>query len=242
MPSLELANTIDRMCKVLHDVFKAFETELNGFMPHPNCFELFGVDFMMDENGQMYILEINAGCDNESMFGKRYEPQLKCLLRDVVRVAVNRKLRRESNLGAFKSCLSVSLPSYHENLCMLDADEVRKTTYVWNECVFVIDMKTQPTILNNYRYGCDLVKPDKGENETISSDVKAALSKVIVPNNEIRIWNGGDKFRAIVSEIDTERNVVFLKYLDDEDDDEEMVCDEDEWVRMNAELLDRLVL
>ena len=69
-------------------------------------------------------------CDNESMFGKRYEPQLKCLLRDVVRVAVNRKLRREHGLGAFKSCLSVNLPSYHENLCMLDGDEVRKTTYV----------------------------------------------------------------------------------------------------------------
>ena len=94
----------------------------------------------------------------------------------------------------------------------------------------------------NYRYGCDLVKPDKEENETISSDVRAALRKVIVLNNEIRIWKGGDEFRAIVSEIDTERNVVFLKYLDDDDDDDEMVCDEDEWVRMNAGLLDRLVL
>ena len=172
----------------------------------------------MDENGQMYILEINAGCDNESMFGKRYESQLKSLLKDVVRVAVNRKLRREDNFGAFKSCLSVNLPSYHENLCMLEGNEVRKTTY-----------------------GCDLVKPEKVENEVIASDVRETLNKVVVLNNEVKIWKGGDEFRAVVCEIDRERNLAFLKYLDD-DEDEEMVCDEDEWVRMNAELLDRLIL
>ena len=55
LPSLQLEDTISNMARILRDVFKAFETELNGFMPHPNCFELFGVDFMIDEDGEMYI-------------------------------------------------------------------------------------------------------------------------------------------------------------------------------------------
>jgi hypothetical protein len=152
------------------------------------------------------------------MFGKRYEPQLKLLLEDVVRVAVNRKLRSNCGLGAFKSCLKLDLPSYHMDLRMLDEDT--------ND--------TKRTL-----YGSDLIKPEKKKDENVPENVKASLKKVIVLGKEIRIWKGGDEFRAEVSEIDQDRNVVFLKYLDDE---EEMVCDEDEWVRMDSELLDRLIL
>lgn len=45
-------------------VFLAFEHVRDGrklFLPMLNCFELFGLDFIVDETGQVFLLEVNTG-------------------------------------------------------------------------------------------------------------------------------------------------------------------------------------
>jgi hypothetical protein len=44
-------------------LFKALHGERTVFSPLPNCFELFGLDFLVDEDYQVYVLEVNPGPD-----------------------------------------------------------------------------------------------------------------------------------------------------------------------------------
>ncbi|KAL6055630.1 putative tubulin--tyrosine ligase pby1 [Balamuthia mandrillaris] len=50
-------------CRVVEDTFRAVFREFGAFMALPNCFELFGYDFLVDEKGKVWLLEINAGPD-----------------------------------------------------------------------------------------------------------------------------------------------------------------------------------
>jgi hypothetical protein len=51
----------------IREIFAAFESEYTVFCPMEHCWELFGLDFMMDitEDGKprVYILEVNPGPD-----------------------------------------------------------------------------------------------------------------------------------------------------------------------------------
>ena len=49
--------------KITGELFKVFENEYTIFAPMKNCFEVFGLDFMVDENLQTYLLEVNPGPD-----------------------------------------------------------------------------------------------------------------------------------------------------------------------------------
>ncbi|CAO3599285.1 unnamed protein product [Absidia cylindrospora] len=49
-----------KMQAVLKDVFDACASEMTTFQALPNAFELFGVDFMIDEDKNVYFLETNA--------------------------------------------------------------------------------------------------------------------------------------------------------------------------------------
>ncbi len=40
------------------EIFCAYQGEFSGFMPLPNCFELFGLDFIVDEDLNPIILEV----------------------------------------------------------------------------------------------------------------------------------------------------------------------------------------
>jgi hypothetical protein len=44
------------------DVFGDVVGEFSAFMPLPNCFELFGFDFLVDENLNPIILEVRSLC------------------------------------------------------------------------------------------------------------------------------------------------------------------------------------
>jgi hypothetical protein len=48
---------------ILHDLFQSYENEYSIFLPMSNCFELFGLDFLIDEDLNVHFLECNPGPD-----------------------------------------------------------------------------------------------------------------------------------------------------------------------------------
>ncbi|CDS04174.1 hypothetical protein LRAMOSA07129 [Lichtheimia ramosa] len=56
----DLESIFDKMQRVLADVFDACASEMTTFQAIPNAFELFGVDFMVDQDKNVYFLEANA--------------------------------------------------------------------------------------------------------------------------------------------------------------------------------------
>lgn len=48
---------------ITNELFNAFDNEYTVFAPMNNCFEVFGLDFMVDEDLQTSLLEVNPGPD-----------------------------------------------------------------------------------------------------------------------------------------------------------------------------------
>jgi D-alanine-D-alanine ligase-like ATP-grasp enzyme len=48
---------------IINELFSAFENEYSIFCPMTHCFEIFGLDFMVDNNFQVFLLEVNPGPD-----------------------------------------------------------------------------------------------------------------------------------------------------------------------------------
>lgn len=56
-----LVDIFDQICRVTGDVFEAAATAMPmHFQPLPNAFEVFGLDFLIDEAGVAWLLEVNA--------------------------------------------------------------------------------------------------------------------------------------------------------------------------------------
>jgi tubulin--tyrosine ligase len=49
------------MQDIVAELFTAYETEFGVFSPVEDCFEHFGLDFVIDTNWQVYLLEVNPG-------------------------------------------------------------------------------------------------------------------------------------------------------------------------------------
>lgn len=56
----DLEHCFDQMKKILADIFDACTSEMTTFQAMPNAFELFGIDFMIDKDLNVYFLEANA--------------------------------------------------------------------------------------------------------------------------------------------------------------------------------------
>ena len=63
---------------ITSELFKVFENEYTVFAPMNNCFEIFGLDFMVDDKFQTSILEVNPGPDFLQTGNK-----LKCVIEDL---------------------------------------------------------------------------------------------------------------------------------------------------------------
>jgi hypothetical protein len=48
---------------ITSELFQAFESEYSVFCPMSQCFEVFGLDFMLDDQLGVYLLEVNPGPD-----------------------------------------------------------------------------------------------------------------------------------------------------------------------------------
>ena len=51
---------IDQMAEILQELMKATVSEVTTFQPRENAFELFGLDFVVDEEERLFFLEANA--------------------------------------------------------------------------------------------------------------------------------------------------------------------------------------
>ena len=68
----------DDIHKITNELFNAFENEYTVFSPMNNCFEIFGLDFMIDQDLQVSLLEVNPGPDFQQTGGK-----LKIVIEDL---------------------------------------------------------------------------------------------------------------------------------------------------------------
>ncbi|KAI7904694.1 tubulin-tyrosine ligase family-domain-containing protein [Cokeromyces recurvatus] len=60
LPKKDLNHLFEQMKHILADVFDACTSEMTTFQAMPNAFELFGVDFLVDQELNVYFLEANA--------------------------------------------------------------------------------------------------------------------------------------------------------------------------------------
>ena len=54
---------LDDVHRITAELFAAFENEYTVFSPMTNCFELYGLDFMVDDQLNVSLLEVNPGPD-----------------------------------------------------------------------------------------------------------------------------------------------------------------------------------
>ncbi|KAI9921301.1 hypothetical protein PsorP6_002690 [Peronosclerospora sorghi] len=66
------------------EMFDAYKGEFSVFQPLPNCFEIYGVDFMVDEDFNVWLLEINPGPDL-----KQTGDRLHFVIRDLLAASLN---------------------------------------------------------------------------------------------------------------------------------------------------------
>ncbi|KAI1758184.1 survival protein sure-like phosphatase/nucleotidase [Xylaria castorea] len=102
-PSLPLNNTDEdakehifaQICDVTGEVFEAAARAMQmHFRPLPNAFELFGLDFLVDASGRVYLLEVNAFPDFRQT-GDELKDLVAGLWREVLGRAVGRFLGGE---------------------------------------------------------------------------------------------------------------------------------------------------
>jgi hypothetical protein len=91
------ARATRRVLEAMHGItaalFGAFKGEFSTFQPLPNAFEHYGLDFMVDSQLKVWLLEANPGPDFRQT-GRRLERVVATMLDDSVTVALDRDLAR----------------------------------------------------------------------------------------------------------------------------------------------------
>ncbi|ETK89236.1 hypothetical protein F441_06710 [Phytophthora nicotianae CJ01A1] len=90
-----IADPAGKKAKILADIgqitaetFDAYKGEFSVFQPLPNCFEIYGVDFMVDEDFNVWLLEFNPGPDFKQT-GDRLHFVIRDLMADTLSVVTN---------------------------------------------------------------------------------------------------------------------------------------------------------
>ena len=77
--------------EITHELFSAFENEYTIFAPMSNCFELFGLDFLVEENVeslQVSLLEVNPGPDFKQT-GSKLKTVIENLIEETLQLVVD---------------------------------------------------------------------------------------------------------------------------------------------------------
>ena len=109
VPTPEVAEKIlnsirEKINCVTHDLFSCFDNEYTIFAPMSNCFEVYGLDFMVDESFEVYLLEVNPGPDFKQTGGRLQEvivqlwEQISGLIFDSPEILVTHKGLDESSI------------------------------------------------------------------------------------------------------------------------------------------------
>lgn len=98
-----VADAADKKRKILDDIgritaesFDAYKGEFSVFQPLPNCFEVYGVDFMVDEDFNVWLLEFNPGPDFKQT-GSRLNGVIRDLMADTLNIVTDHFFTDGSN-------------------------------------------------------------------------------------------------------------------------------------------------
>jgi len=87
-PASFLQDIRSQIHAITGQLFTAFENEYTVFAPMPACFELYGLDFMVDEAQQVHLLEVNPGPDFKQT-GGRLQGLIAQLWEQTLRIVVD---------------------------------------------------------------------------------------------------------------------------------------------------------
>lgn len=90
---------------IIHDLFAAYENEYSIFCPMSNCFEIYGLDFLIDDDWNVSLLETNPGPDFKQT-GDRLKTSIANLWEETFRIVI------DSNLLAPKQEPSITHEEY----------------------------------------------------------------------------------------------------------------------------------
>jgi tubulin---tyrosine ligase len=80
-------STIDKMGAITGELFRAYKGEFGVFSPLENCFEHYGLDFLVDDEWNVYLLEVNPGPDFKQT-GNKLEKLIEDLMGATIDVAL----------------------------------------------------------------------------------------------------------------------------------------------------------
>jgi len=78
----------------VREIFRSVANQPSAFLVLPNCFELFGFDFLVDEDLNVWILEVNCGPDMKNT-GSRLDHVVSSFLEDVLSVTVDKYFAKD---------------------------------------------------------------------------------------------------------------------------------------------------
>ncbi|KAG2171369.1 hypothetical protein INT43_009030 [Umbelopsis isabellina] len=84
----DLESMFQQMQTVLGDIFDACTSEMTTFQAMPNAFELYGVDFLIDQDKKVYFLEANAYPDFKQT-GAKLQHIIGDLFAETVKLAID---------------------------------------------------------------------------------------------------------------------------------------------------------
>jgi tubulin---tyrosine ligase len=61
--TIRMEQSIDQMVAITGELFQVYQNEFGVYAPIEGCFEHYGLDFIMDETWQIYLLEVNPSPD-----------------------------------------------------------------------------------------------------------------------------------------------------------------------------------
>lgn len=88
---------IDDMSAIIGELFRVYENELGVFSPIDGCFEHYGLDFVVDENWNVYLLEVNPGPDFKQT-GSRLQSAIENLMGSTVDIVFCERDGSQSSL------------------------------------------------------------------------------------------------------------------------------------------------
>lgn len=92
---------------IVKDLFSAFENEYTIFSPMSNCFELFGLDFLVDGDFNVTLLEVNPGPDFKQT-GNRLRKVIVELWEQTISLVIDKSNESKDFTLVYDNELSVS--------------------------------------------------------------------------------------------------------------------------------------
>ena len=103
MPGDLVPRVIEQMEQITGELFRAYENEFGVFAPCQGCFEHYGLDFLVDHLGKVYLLEVNPGPDFKQT-GSQLVGIIERLMNSTIDVVLGRSVPVPSNLSLVYTC------------------------------------------------------------------------------------------------------------------------------------------